>query len=67
MTETDNVEQKLDQLIELCQQLKRENQTLLEREVGLMGERSELIEKNEMARQKIEAMINRLRSMSAEQ
>jgi cell division protein ZapB len=67
MTETDNVEQKLDQLIELCQQLKRENQTLLEREAGLMGERSELIEKNEMARQKIEAMINRLRSMSAEQ
>ena len=67
MTETDNVEEKLDQLIELCQQLKRENQTLLEREAGLMGERSELIEKNEMARQKIEAMINRLRSMSAEQ
>ena len=67
MTETDNVEQKLDQLIELCQQLKRENQTLLEREAGLMVERSELIEKNEMARQKIEAMINRLRSMSAEQ
>lgn len=67
MTETDSVEQKLDQLIELCQQLKRENQTLLEREAGLMGERSELIEKNEMARQKIEAMINRLRSMSAEQ
>lgn len=67
MTETDNVEQKLDQLIELCQQLKRENQTLLEREAGLMGERSDLIEKNEMARQKIEAMINRLRSMSAEQ
>ena len=67
MTETDNVEQKLDQLIELCQQLKRENQTLLEREAGLIGERSELIEKHEMARQKIEAMINRLRSMSAEQ
>lgn len=67
MTETDNVEQKLDQLIELCQQLKRENQILLDREAGLIGERSELIEKNEMARQKIEAMINRLRTMSAEQ
>jgi len=67
MTETDDVEQKLDQLIELCQQLKRENQVLLEREAGLMSERSKLIEKNEMARQKIETMINRLRSMSAEQ
>jgi cell division protein ZapB len=67
MTESNKFEQKLDRLIELCQQLKRENQALREREVGLMGERSELIEKNEMARQKIETMINRLRNLSAEQ
>jgi cell division protein ZapB len=32
-----------------------------------VGERSQLIEKNEMARQKIETMINRLRNLSAEQ
>ncbi|MDG1311740.1 MAG: TIGR02449 family protein [Porticoccaceae bacterium] len=67
MTDSDKFEEKLDRLIELCQQLKRENQALREREAGLVGERSQLIEKNEMARQKIETMINRLRNLSAEQ
>ena len=67
MTYSDKFEEKLDRLIELCQQLKQENQALREREAGLVGERSQLIEKNEMARQKIETMINRLRNLSAEQ
>ena len=67
MTDSDKFEEKLDRLIELCQQLKQENQALREREAGLLGERSQLIEKNEMARQKIETMINRLRYLSAEQ
>ncbi|MBT6106673.1 TIGR02449 family protein [SAR92 clade bacterium H231] len=67
MTDSYKFEEKLDRLIELCQQLKQENQALREREAGLVGERSQLIEKNEMARQKIETMINRLRNLSAEQ
>ena len=67
MTDSYKFEEKLDRLLELCQQLKQENQALREREAGLVGERSQLIEKNEMARQKIETMINRLRNLSAEQ
>ena len=67
MTDSYKFEEKLDHLIELCQQLKQENQALREREARLVGERSQLIEKNEMARQKIETMINRLRNLSAEQ
>ncbi len=67
MTDSDKFEEKLDQLIELCQQLKQENQALREREAGLVGERGQLIEKYEMARQKIETMISRLRNLSAEQ
>ena len=67
MTDSYKFEEKLVRLIELCQQLKQENQALREREAGLVGERSQLIEKNEMARQKIETMINRLRNLSAEQ
>ena len=67
MTDSDKFEEKLDQLIELCQQLKQENQALREREAGLVGERGQLIEKNEMARQKIKTMISRLRNLSAEQ
>ena len=67
MSTADNFEDKLDRLIELCQQLKAENRTLREREAGLMGERGQLLEKNELARQKIQTMINRLKNLSAEQ
>ena len=67
MSTADNFEDKLDRLIELCQQLKVENRALREREAGLMGERGQLLEKNELARQKIQTMINRLKNLSAEQ
>ena len=66
MTDTDTFEEKLDRLIELCQQLKRDNKALREREGDLLGERSQLMKKNEMARQKVETMINRLQALSAE-
>jgi cell division protein ZapB len=66
MSETDNFEQKLDQLIELCQQLKRDNHALRNREDELLGERSQLMKKNDMARQKVETMINRLQALSSE-
>ncbi|MBQ45076.1 MAG: TIGR02449 family protein [Porticoccaceae bacterium] len=66
MSEPDNFEQKLDQLIELCQQLKRDNHALRNREDELLGERSQLMKKNDMARQKVETMINRLQALSSE-
>ena len=44
MTDTEEFEQKLDQLITTCQQLKRENASLREREAGLVGERGALLE-----------------------
>jgi cell division protein ZapB len=66
MSSFENLEEKLDSLIALCQQLKRENQVLRERESTLSGERGKLMEQNEMARQKIETMINRLRNLNAE-
>mgnify|MGYP006080594243 FL=1 len=62
----EDLEQKLDSLIELCQQLKSENQALRERESTLSGERGKLMEQNVMARQKIETMISRLRNLNAE-
>ena len=66
MSEIDKFEEKLDRLIELCQQLKTENQFLRDREAGLVGERGKLLEKNELARQKIQTMISRLKSLSTE-
>ena len=57
------LEQKIDQLIELCNGLNRENQALKAENASWQQERQDLIDKNELARSKVEAMINRLRTM----
>lgn len=57
------LEQKIDELIALCQQLNRENQSLKADCAGWQRERQDLMEKNELARTRVEAMINRLRTM----
>ena len=57
------LEQKIDQLIGLCNDLNRENQLLKAENAGWLQERQDLIDKNEMARSKVEAMIDRLRTM----
>lgn len=57
------LEFRVDELIQLCHQLKNENQALREQQSLLMAERAHLMEKNELARSRIEAMIMRLKSM----
>ncbi|MFV8819098.1 TIGR02449 family protein [Haliea sp. E17] len=57
------LEQKIDELISLCQLLNRENKSLKAQVASWQQERQELIDKNEMARSKVEAMITRLRTM----
>mgnify|MGYP001821098064 CR=1 FL=1 len=57
------LEKKIDELITLCQQLNRENQALKADSAGWREERQGLIDKNELARNKVEAMIERLRAM----
>jgi len=57
------LEQKIDELIELCNDLNRENQMLKTDSAGWHQERQNLIDKNELARTKVEAMIDRLRTM----
>lgn len=58
---------KIDRLVALCDKMQRDNQQLLERQSALLTERSQLVEQNELARQKIELMINRLRGLNTEQ
>lgn len=60
------LEIRVDELIQLCQQLKNENQALRDQHGGLMSERASLMEKNELTRTRIEAMIMRLKSMEQE-
>jgi cell division protein ZapB len=57
------LEKKIDELIALCDELNRENQALKADSANWYRERQDLIEKNEMARSKVAAMIDRLRSM----
>jgi cell division protein ZapB len=57
------LEQKIDELISLCNDLNRENQSLKAENQNWQRERQSLIDKNEVARNKVEAMISRLRTM----
>jgi cell division protein ZapB len=57
------LEKKIDELLALCQDLNRENQALKVEGANWHLERQGLIDKNELAREKVEAMIVRLRTM----
>ncbi|MBX2838038.1 MAG: TIGR02449 family protein [Gammaproteobacteria bacterium] len=61
------LESRLEDLTELHHKLKIENKTLREQQTSLVEERARLIEKNEMARSKVEQMIVRLKSLEAGQ
>ena len=64
-TETDlrQLEQRIDELIDTVGLLKNENTSLRQQKDKLVAERSQLIEKTELARSRVEAMISRLRSL----
>lgn len=57
------LEEKIDHLIQVCDRLAEENRALRDQKVNLMAERAALIEKSEMARSRVEAMLLRLRAM----
>ncbi|MCP9337454.1 TIGR02449 family protein [Stutzerimonas xanthomarina] len=54
---------KLEQLIQRTEQLKAQNRLLRQSEQAWREERAHLIEKNEMARVKVESMISRLKAL----
>ncbi|MFZ2288860.1 MAG: TIGR02449 family protein [Halopseudomonas yangmingensis] len=54
---------RVNQLIDLCLHLQQQNQHLLSQERHWREERQQLIEKNDLARQKVEAMIIRLKAL----
>jgi len=59
------LEAKVDALIQTCKQLAEENKALRESQANLISERAALLEKNAIARTRIETMIARLKSMEA--
>ena len=58
-----DIAQRVDQLIALAQRLADENRSLRQSQEQLMAERANLLAKNEQARSRVEAMINRLKSL----
>ena len=69
MEESDlkKLEQRVDELIGAVDRLKSENQSLRENKTSLETERSQLLQKTELARSRVESMINRLKAMEDEQ
>ena len=58
-----HLERRVEDLIHTCEALRSSNRKLREREQTLIAERSRLIEKTELARTRVEAMISRLKAM----
>lgn len=54
---------KVDDLIELCAEMKRENQMLKANESNWRSERKQLIERNQEAKSKLESILVRLKAM----
>ena len=57
------LEQKIDDLIKLCAELNRENVSLKADAREWASERETLLARNEQARDKVEAMLSRLKGM----
>lgn len=66
ITDFTRLESQVEKLLKFCAQLKTENNLLRGRQVTLVAERARLIEKNDIARTRVEAMVMRLRSLEVE-
>ncbi|OED35495.1 TIGR02449 family protein [Chromatiales bacterium (ex Bugula neritina AB1)] len=60
-----SLENKLSELIDMADRLKVENESLRAQQGNLVEERSRLIEKNDLAKSKVEAIITRLKSLES--
>ncbi|HSB96162.1 MAG TPA: TIGR02449 family protein [Spongiibacteraceae bacterium] len=60
------LERKVSDLIQLCEQMDRENRVLKTAAIGWQQEREQLIQKTEIARTKVESMIVRLKALEQE-
>ena len=63
--DTRALEEKIDRLVRICERIEDENRALRDQQNSLVAERATLVEKSELARSRVEAMITRLRGMEA--
>ncbi|MGE0081615.1 MAG: TIGR02449 family protein [Thiohalomonadaceae bacterium] len=60
------LERRVDELIRTVERLRDENRLLRNSNAELLAERTRLIERTELARSRVEAMISRLKGMEQE-
>jgi len=63
LAQVEQLNARLDKLQELVRRLADENRSLRQGQEQLAAERAQLLNKNELARSRVEAMINRLKSL----
>ena len=63
LAQVEQLSARLDKLQELVRRLADENRSLRAGQEQLANERAQLINKNELARSRVEAMIHRLKSL----
>jgi cell division protein ZapB len=54
---------RVERLLDMCRTLQEENRSLRHSQEQLAGERAQLLARNEQARTRVEAMIERLKSL----
>lgn len=57
------LESKVDELIKLCAEMRRENQLLRDKEHQWRNERETLLGKNQLARVRLEKVLRRLKTL----
>ncbi|HET6725596.1 MAG TPA: TIGR02449 family protein [Gammaproteobacteria bacterium] len=62
-SELARLEVRIDELTTVCSRLRAQNRSLMDRLEGLTTERATLLQKNDEARTRVEAMIGRLRTL----
>jgi len=65
--DTKDLEAKIDELIHLIDELEQKQELLSADQDAWQEERSRLLEKNELAKTKVEAMIQRLKTLDPDQ
>ena len=60
------LEDRVDDLITAVERLQAENKSLRDNQTNLLSEKAQLVEKTELARSRVEAMISRLKAMENE-
>jgi len=64
--EIEDLENKIDELIQLCDELEYKYKILQSDQETWLTERSSLMQKNKLAKNKVEAMIMRLKALGEE-